>query len=77
MTSKRRTNVSLDAGLLADARSYRLNVSAISEAALRDAVAEAKAREWREENADTREAHRRWIAENGMPLARWQVLKTE
>ena len=42
-TSKRRTNVSIDAGLLEAARELGLNVSSITEAALADFLARREA----------------------------------
>ena len=72
-TAKRRTNVTIDAQLLDEARALGLNVSAISEAALAVRVAEARARDWAEENAEALARRRAWIAENGTPLAGWQV----
>jgi antitoxin CcdA len=72
---KARTNVTLDAALLAEARAFELNVSAIAEGALETAVKAEKARRWYEENAEAIEQRRRWIEEHGMPLAAYQVLK--
>lgn len=74
---KLRTNVSIDAGVLSDARKMNLNVSAISEAALIDAVRVARAKVWAEENAEAIAERRAWIDANGTPLADVQVLKTD
>ncbi|ATI43885.1 hypothetical protein CBW24_17260 (plasmid) [Pacificitalea manganoxidans] len=71
--SKRRTNVTIDSGLLDAARSYGLNVSAISEAALDQAVRRAQADAWVAENQDAIDKRRDWVAQNGAPLARWQA----
>ena len=59
---KQRTNVTLSAETLADARALGLNVSAISDAALAEAVRHAKAKEWAEENADAVTQFRAMIA---------------
>ena len=53
-----------------------LNVSAISEAAVIEAVRVAEAKAWAEENADAIAERRAWIEANGTPLAGFQVLKT-
>jgi antitoxin CcdA len=72
---KQRTNVSLDASLLSKARAHDLNVSAITETALAEAVRLAEASAWARENAEALAERREWIAQNGTPLAALQVLK--
>ena len=68
-STKARTNVTLSAELLGEARDLRLNVSAIAELALKTAVHDARARRWHEENAEALEQRAVWIDETGMPLA--------
>ena len=72
---KTRTNVTLDAGLLAQARVFELNVSAIAEGALEAAVRAERARRWAEENAEALEQRRRRIEEHGLILADYAVWK--
>jgi antitoxin CcdA len=72
---KTRTNVTLDSELLAVARAFELNVSAIAEGALEAAVKAERGRRWAEENAEAIEQRRRWIEEHGLPLAKYQVWK--
>ena len=50
-TEKQRTNITLSGTNLAAARELRLTVSAISDAALAEAVRAAKAEAWTRENA--------------------------
>lgn len=76
-TEKQRTNVSLTAATLAAARELGLNVSAISDAALAEAVRTAKAEAWACENAEAIAERRAWIEANGTPLADLQVLKLD
>lgn len=76
-TEKQRTNVSLTASTLAAARELGLNVSAISDAALAEAVRMAKAEAWARENAEAIAERRAWIEANGTPLADLQVLKLD
>lgn len=66
---KRKTSLALDAAALDAARELGLNVSAVAEAALREAVREARRRRWLEENAEAFAAQARWHSENGHPLA--------
>jgi antitoxin CcdA len=72
---KQRTNVTLTATNLAAARTFGLNVSAISDAALAEAVRVARAQAWAAENAKAISERRVWIDTNGTPLADLQVLK--
>lgn len=75
-TSKQRTNVTLTSATLAAARELGLNVSAISDAALSEAVRQARATAWAEENAEALAERRAWIDANGTPLSDVQVLKS-
>jgi antitoxin CcdA len=49
--TRRKTSLTLDAAALDAARALGVNVSAVADAALRHAVAEARRRKWLEENA--------------------------
>lgn len=73
---KQRTNVTIDARVLSAARRMDLNVSAISEAAVIQAVRLAEAKAWAEANAEAIAERRAWIEANGAPLAGFQVLKS-
>lgn len=67
--ARRKTSLTLDAGLLDAARDLGINVSAVADAALRQAVAEARRRDWRAENAEAFAAQAEWHERNGHPLA--------
>ena len=71
---RKSVNVSLDTGVVAAAREAGLNLSRITEDALRDAIKAEQERRWKEDNRDWIEAHNRWIEENGLPLAGLRVL---
>lgn len=68
-TTKRKTSLTLDADVLDCAKTFEINVSAVAEAALRKAVAEARHKQWLEENADAFAAQADWHKHNGHPLA--------
>jgi len=53
------------------------NVSAIGDSALVQAVRDAEAREWAEENSEALAERDRWIEDNGAPLADIQVLRVD
>ena len=74
-SEKQRTNITLSAANLTAARELGLNVSAISDAAVAEAVRAARAEAWAKENAAALSERRAWIEANGMPLADLQVLK--
>lgn len=76
-TGKQRTNVTLTATTLAAARALGLNVSAISDEALAEAVRQAQATAWTRENAAAIAERRSWIEANGVPLADIQILKVD
>ncbi|MEQ6250687.1 type II toxin-antitoxin system CcdA family antitoxin [Sulfitobacter sp. HNIBRBA3233] len=67
--TKKATNVSLDPALVERARELGVNVSAASEAGLRDAVRKA----WAEQNAASMQAWGDWLEENGDPLAQYRL----
>ncbi len=69
---KRPTNVSLDAGLVAEARSLGLNVSLACEQGLRRNVAEARDRQWQEENRAAIDSSNAYVEAKGLPLARYR-----
>jgi antitoxin CcdA len=66
---RERRLVTLDASALDSAKELDINVSAVAEAALVQAIAEARRERWLEENADAFVAQARWHEDNGHPLA--------
>ena len=67
--SRQRTNVTLPDSLLLEARQLKVNVSQACERGLAAEVAEAKARQWRQENKEAIDAWNAYVEENGVPLA--------
>jgi antitoxin CcdA len=67
--AKRKTSLTLDADALDSAKELGINISAVAEAALVKAIAEARQQRWLEENADAFAAQARWHESNGHPLA--------
>jgi antitoxin CcdA len=64
--AKRPINLSLDANLIEAARAHGLNLSAITEDALRRRIAEEDARRWLAENSEAIAAQNAWTAERGL-----------
>ena len=63
--TKAACNTSVDAALLAEAKSLNISPSVVLEQALRKAVSQAKAELWQAENADAIAAYNQPIAEQG------------
>ncbi|MFK3889477.1 type II toxin-antitoxin system CcdA family antitoxin [Sphingomonas sp. NPDC079357] len=70
---RKSVNLSLDTGVVAAAREAGINLSQVSEAALRKAAKEERDRRWREENREWAESVNRWVEENGLPLERYRL----
>jgi antitoxin CcdA len=66
---RKAVNLSIDAEVLAAARAAGINMSRVTERALRLATKHELEARWREENRDWIEAHNRWLEENGIPLS--------
>lgn len=66
--AKRKTSLTLDAEMLDHARELEINVSALADAALRQAVTDARRKKWLEENAKAFAAQANWHERNGHPL---------
>ena len=67
--AKRKTTLTLDAEALEAARELGLNVSAVAEAALIEAVASAQRKRWLADNAEAFAAQSDWHERHGHPLA--------
>jgi antitoxin CcdA len=67
--SRRKTSLTLDGEALDRAKDLGINVSAVAEAALIQAVAETRRERWLAENAAAFAAQSEWHERNGHPLA--------
>src|SRR3546814_19230143 len=63
------TNVSLDTGLVSEAKRLGINISRACEQGLAALIAEEKARHWRADNAEAIAASNAFVENNGFPLA--------
>lgn len=68
MTPKTRTNLTLDAGLVAEARDLGLVLSSAAEAGIAEAIRQERAARWQAENAAALKAANDWVARDGLPL---------
>ena len=62
------TNVSLDSALVREARALGVNISKASMDGLENAVSEARAARWLEQNRSALESSNAYVEANGLPL---------
>jgi antitoxin CcdA len=70
---RKSVNLSLDTGVVEAARAAGLNLSSVSEDALRTAARKARDAQWAEENRDWIAANNAWVEKNGLPLAKYRM----
>lgn len=63
-------NLTLDSGVVEAARQVGINLSRISEQALREAAGKELDRRWKEDNKEALMSWSRWMEANGSPLDR-------
>jgi antitoxin CcdA len=68
-TLRRSTSLTLNRALLDEARELGVNVSRAAEEGVAHAIRAARARQWREENAEAIADYNRFVAARGLPLA--------
>jgi antitoxin CcdA len=66
--SRKAANLSIDEGVLADAKALNINVSRAAETGIAEAVRTEKGRRWLEENREALLYFNQWYEENGNPL---------
>lgn len=66
---RRATNISLDPGLIEEARALEVNVSRACERGLIEQIAEARAARWLADNKDAIDDANAYIDAHGLPLA--------
>lgn len=69
---KRATNVSLPGDMVDEAKRLGINVSQACETGLNEQVRKALGEEWKRENREAIDSWNKWVAENGMPLAKYR-----
>ena len=72
MARRRATNVTLTESLLDEAREVGINVSQACERGLAAALAETRRQRWLDENRDAIASWNAYVAEHGLPLARFR-----
>jgi antitoxin CcdA len=67
------TNVSLDAALVAEAKTLGVSISQASNRGLEEAVKKARAEAWLAENKAALESSNEWMKANGLPLEEFRL----
>jgi antitoxin CcdA len=62
-------NLSIDTGVVAAAREAGINLSQVSEQAIRDAAKAERDRQWKEANREAMEGWNDWLETNGLPYS--------
>ena len=70
--TRKSTNLTLDAALLSDAKALHVNLSRAAENGVRLAVAQARADQWRAENAAAVASSNSFADAHGLPLDRFR-----
>ncbi len=70
---RKSVNLTMDSGIVAAARQAGVNLSQVSEAAVRKAWTEIRDAQWREENREWIESNNRWVEEHGLPLEKYRL----
>jgi antitoxin CcdA len=70
--SRKSANLSLDSGLVSQARDLKINLSRAAEDGIGRAVKAEQERLWRLENAEAIAASNKYVEEHGLPLAKYR-----
>ena len=70
---RKSVNLTMDTGIVAAAREAGVNLSQVSEAAVRKAWKEIREAQWRKENREALEGWNRWVDKNGLPLENYRL----
>lgn len=69
---KKAANISIDVGILSEAKALGINVSQACEAGLAKEVKTVREAKWKRENESTIQEWNEWVAKNGIPLSEYR-----
>ncbi|WP_445367898.1 type II toxin-antitoxin system CcdA family antitoxin [Methylomonas sp. BW4-1] len=70
--SKKATNITLSADVLAEAKALNINISQACDRYLRELVRGERERRWQQEHAEFIAAYNQTIEQDGLPLDEWR-----
>ena len=71
--ARKPTNVSLEVALVEEAKQLGVSISQASNRGLEQAVKKARGERWLEENMAALESYNAYVAEHGLPLAKYRL----
>ena len=71
-SSRRPTNLSIDAELLSLAKTLGVNISRSAEIGIKEAVSKKLREQWLQDNKDALIASNQFVEENGLPLQKYR-----
>jgi len=69
---KKPVNLSVNAALLQEAKSFKINLSKAAERGIAATLSESKAEQWKRENAEAIQSFNAYIEKHGLPLAKYR-----
>ena len=72
-STKKATNITLSADVLAEAKALGINISQVCDQYLRELVRSERGRRWREEHADFIAAYNQTVERESLPLDEWRT----
>jgi antitoxin CcdA len=70
--TRKATNISLDTGLIDEARALNINISRACERGLAEQIREVRVQRWQQENAEALASSNAYVERKGLPLARFR-----
>lgn len=70
--TKKATNITLSADVLAEAKALNINISQACDRYLRDLVRGEREKRWQEEHAEFIAAYNQSLEQDGLPLDEWR-----
>lgn len=70
---RRAANLSIDGGLLEEAKELDINLSRAAEEGIAKAISAERTRRWKEENAEAIRGWNEWVRKNGLPLEKYRL----
>jgi antitoxin CcdA len=71
--NRRATSLTLDSGLMEEAKAYKINISRAAEAGVAAALKIARTEAWQRENAEAIQNYNDYIETHGLPLEKYRM----
>ncbi len=71
--TRRATSLTLDSGLMEEAKAYKINLSRAAESGIAAALKQARTEAWQRENAEAIRNYNDYIEKHGLPLEKYRT----